>query len=230
MKRLKLILLILFLLPLTGCVKKSVASDVQSDAIAEYMAGLLLEYDDDYDQALIPYDELKGDSSDGKTVTQAPSKSDTADGSQTGESDKNIDKSATISDVIGMKNFDIEYKAYDITDTYPENSDDALFVLTHSKGYKLLVVSFTIHNNTDSTKNINLLNDNIEYQLQVSSKKNYSPLLSLLENDLQYIDLKLSGMQTRKGLLIFEIPEKTDTSDMKLFVSKDSTSATVKLK
>jgi hypothetical protein len=62
MKRLILFLILIISITLTGCIHETNITEEESDAVAEYMAGLLLKYDDKYDKALIPKDEIGIDS------------------------------------------------------------------------------------------------------------------------------------------------------------------------
>lgn len=230
MKRIKLALIILLALSMTGCVKKYSATEEQTNAIAEYMAGLILDYDQGYKQALLPEEDLQEDVADGNQATEAPA----ADNTQTEGADSNAadsQSSATMSEVIGNRNFDITYKSYQISKTYPEDSENALFVIKHSNGYRLFIITFDIKNTADKKKTLKLTDDNISFQLQVNSDKTYSPLLTLLENDLQYIDMKIGAGMNKESLLIFEIPEKADISNAVLTVTRgDGKSAAITIK
>ncbi len=253
MKRLKLAVIILFVLSLTGCVQKYTATDQQTNAVAEYMAGLLLKSDKDYDQELVSEDEIKDNSSNTDSITQTPvptepqnittpgisetavntnnsvSNNNEPSGNINESSDK-AKESCTLNQLIDQDNFDINYKSYKLVDTYPENADDAMFLLTHSEGCKMLVVSFSIKNQSDKKQTLKLLDENISYQLDVNSGTRYSPLPSVLENDLGYNDLKFDGGKTGKGLLIFEVPDTTKITKMNLIATKGSKSATIEMK
>lgn len=233
MKRLKLVIIILLMLPLTGCINEYNATKEQNDAVAEYMAGLLLEYDKDYDQELTSMDELTDDDSEADGGTLTPSPATSIDDTTSGNSDNGITDTSTmytLSEVIGNSNFELNYKSYQIADTYPEDADSALFVLTPREGYHLLVVTFTVKNISDGDQTLNLSEDNILYQLEVASGTEYTPLLTLLENDLQYLEVKLGSEKTKKALLVFEVLEGTNISNINLVVSKGNNSNTTKIK
>lgn len=231
-KRLKLAIIILLMLPLAGCIKQYTATEKQTNAVAEYTAGLILEYDSDYNQALVPCDKLKGDKSDSNTATPILTPSVSSDTNQAGQTDKattDVNEPLSISNVIGKKDFEIKYKSYKFADTYPDDSNDTYYALNHSKGYKLLVMTFTVKNVADSTKTLNLIDAKVKYQLNINTDK-YSPLLSLLENNLKYFDMKIGGGKTKKSVLIFQVPDKTDTSNMSLLISNNDQSTTINLK
>lgn len=232
MKRLLLVVIILLVLPLTGCIKKYTATDQQSDEIAEYMAGLLLNNDEYYDEKLVTTDKTTGDSNSSTGISQTPSLDPNSGVTQAPNNAGATDttKVKSITDVIGDNNFDIKYKSFNITDTYPDNSDNALFVINHSDGYKLLVVTFTITNTTGSECTLNLSDGKVDYQIDLNSDIKYSTALTLLENDLKYIKVKIAGGKSKNAILIFEVPDKADTSNISLIASKDNKSVTIKVK
>jgi hypothetical protein len=235
MKRLKILLVFLLSFTLTGCIKEYSYTDEKSNAIAEYMASLLLKYDKDYDQALIPDDELNESSQDDAGSTVEDTTSDTEDTSGTSgaevtqtPSDTNNDYS--LIEVLGIDGFDMAYSGYKLADTYPEDADSAGFTLTPRNGYQLLVTEFTVKNISDQKKELNLINSDISYQLDINMSTVYKPLLTLLQNDLQYIDMTIAGGKSEKVLLVFEISKDVDMSNVNLIVSKDGISNTFEIK
>ena len=206
MKRLKFLFILFLSLSLTGCVQKYNVTDAQSDATAEYMAGLLLKYDKDYEQDLAPIENAADDSI---TEEESSNTSDT-DAVNEVETDNSSSSDETLNDytltqVIGESGFSINYKDYILVDTYPEEPESASFSLTPREGYQLLVASFTIKNTSDNEKEINLIRSGITYQLSVNNRSIYEPLLTLLENDLRYFDLTIAAGKSKKALLIFEV-------------------------
>jgi hypothetical protein len=232
MKRLKFAIIIILVLSLSGCVKEKSLTEEKSDAIAEYMAGLILKYDRNYNQEMFSTAELTSKNS-GNTVTQAPTQVPTptptlapsqfpSQGDTTAEVSDKDNSSVTdysMLDVLKKKNFDINYKSYRLTNTYPDDTDKAYFVLEPRNGYQLMVVTFTTKNLSKSSKTLNLSKDNFSYKLKINETV-YKPLLTLLENDLQYIDEKIGSGKTKKALLIFEISKDDKVTNGKLEVSK----------
>lgn len=237
MKRLKLVIIVLMVLSLTGCVKKYTATDEQSDAIAEYMAGLLLDNDKQYDQALIPEDELNSDGSDtsedSNTVTQAPSPTKPAGDAPSGtedsnspQSDSNTSSLSSLSEVIGNDSFQIDYKSFKLTDQYKSE----YFVLNPRDGYRLMVISFSIKNISGDKQIINLTKAGIEYEITGKSGTKYAPLLTLLENDLQYINIEIGAGKTKGGVLIFQVPDQSEISGEKLDITNEDKTAEITIK
>jgi len=230
MKRMRYVMImVLVILSFTGCMKEYDIPEDKSDAVAEYMAGLLLNSDDDYDQKLIdPYDMTEVSSSDNRDF-QTPATADNTDKTDTQLSDGNndIDTSYTLNEVIGNDTFTINYKSYKITDIFSDDSDDAYFVLTSRNGYELLAVSFDVMNTTKSTQHFSLNNKEISYQLRSDSSTVSEPLLTLLENDMQFIDLDIKAGKTIKGQLVFEIPQNTNTDNLNIMVAINNKAAVI---
>jgi hypothetical protein len=244
MKKLKLLLILFLALSLTGCIKKFELTEQQSNATAEYMAGLLLKYDKDYKQSLTPLENLSGtdyetsedaDNTDNEvtpTATPAPTKS-AGQQETSGNADNGgakASKDYTLEEVIGEKNIDIKYTGYKICDTYPEDTTDTYFSLTPREGNQLLITTFAIENLSDKDIKLNLSNSNVVYQLDINVGTIYKPLLTLLENDLQYIDITLGAGKAVKVLLIFEISKEADISDINLIASNGGKSNIIDIK
>lgn len=230
MKRLKLAIIILLVLSLSGCVKETKISEKQSDAVAEYAAGLILKYDRDYDQELSSQDELSNNGSNSTAIT-APAQNSTQGTTVTGTAGNNTDiKTYNLTDVIGKKDFSIDYKNYKLVKCYPEDSDHAYFTLEPRDGYQLMVVSFKVKNTSKSDNKLSLSEDDINYSLSVNGKKGYEPLLTLLENDLKYIDMTIGGGKTKNAILIFEVSKNDKLSNVSLEVSQGDKSTTVVMK
>jgi hypothetical protein len=238
MKRLLLILVLLLSLALTGCMQKYTITDEKSDAMAEYMAGLLLENDKNYNQDLIPMDDIKADEAaqDSGTSKEDAGTSDTAPtktpGNDTDSAADNADtkENYSLNEVIGVKNFDIKFKAYKLTDTYPEKPESAYFSLSPRHGYQLLVVSFSVENTSAKTKTFDLSSKDIIYQLNINSGTIYKPQFTLLVNDLKYINIKIKGGATKEAVLAFEVSKDIDLSGNSLDVTYSDKSTTIEVK
>lgn len=241
MKKIMLVIIILLMLPLTGCIKKYNLTQEQSDEVAEYMAGLVLAYDTGYDQELTPLEDLAGEETnsdaipdiDSEIATPTPIPTVAANDITPQVTDTGADgtnDTYTLSEVIGKDNFEINYKDYEIVDTYPKDSEDAYFTLTPRAGYRLLVITFTVKNTTESSETLSLSDEKIKYQLDVNDDVSCSPLFTLLENDLRYIDVVIGSGKTKSGFLVFEVSADTDITNINLFVSKNDKSGEVVIK
>jgi hypothetical protein len=242
MKRLKLVLvLLLSSFTLTGCIQEYTVTAEKSDAIAEYMAGVLLENDKNYDQDLVPMEDINaGDEAvDSEDTEEDESASEAADASaedaagEAAASDaKNTDaqEQYTLSEVVGKKNFNIQYKGYKLTETYPEDPESAYFSITPRQEYQLLVITFSVENASSTDKQFDLSKTSINYQLDINVGTIYKPQFTLLENDLRYIDMSIKGKETQEAVLVFEVSKDIDISDINLIVSNADKSEIIEIK
>lgn len=236
MKRMRLLLILLMTLSLTGCINSYNYTEEETNSAAEYMAGLLLKYDSRYNRTLLPLNQvIKNEveevvtEQDKPTMPQTNNVGETSEQKETEQVKKPV-STYTLSEVIGAKGMELQYQSFKLVDTYPEDSTNAYFSLLPRDGYKLLVIEFTLTNTTKKEKTLNLTNEKVSYQLELNTEKQYKPLLTLLENDLQYINVKLQKQETIPVVLIYELPTETKVNNINLVVTKGDKSGTVQIK
>ena len=236
MKRLLILMICILGITLTGCMKEYPLDDSETDMVAEYMASRLLKYDKKFTPSLISYPELsdleenmEDDSQPDPTEPPDKNMDDTID---TDDSALNTTTNTqyTLTEVIGESGFDIQYTGYKLADTYPEDESNLVFSVDPRAGYQLLVVDFTIENKTDKDKTIDLSKASIQYQLDINVGTIYKPQLALLENNLQYIKLKVRSKAKVPAVLIFEVNKDIDMSDINLIVSRGAKTEIVEIK
>lgn len=212
---------------LTGCSAsvKALTED-ENREISRYMADKLLQYDSDYVSSNLVY-------TDPTQVTKPPAEAVPTEAAVTDppevsnipsaphETPKANDVEPQILDwneFFNNEEWSVTYSSFDTYHTYPKNSD--VYVIDASKGNELLVLDFDVKNNTDRNIEVNLTKENLEYSLYIGDKK-YSPMVAVLENGgLMYLDVKLKPGETGNAELLFEIPDGSDLSDMRLDVSR----------
>lgn len=249
-----LLLLILTVFLFSGCIQEYRLSEGDSDLAAEYMAGLLIKQDKDYDNSLLTPDEIEAaleeERNNKDTVNPTPtptSKDDLPNDKEPGQQDKNKDDidnndkgnsdkdtaisyNYTLSEIAGLTDFEINYDNYRLYDTYPENYKETYFTLTPNEGYQLLVVSFTVDNLSKIVKNMDLSKAKISYQLDINVGTIYKPLLTLLEDDLQYINMIVEPDYNKTAILVYEVSKTVDMNDINLIISKDDKAQIIKIK
>lgn len=243
MRKLSVIVSLLFILSLTGCATEYNLSEGDTNLVAEGIAGLLLKYDYNYrEQALLlPKIEVPN-----STVSDASSEDvadedkvedmtiDVADeGNSSDMEELNIDEptiqESTLTEVIGDDNIEIQYKDYGLYPTYPANDVNSYFSLTASKGRQLLVLTFTAKNVTDESQLLNLMDSKVKFKLNINDSKSVNPLYTFLENSLMFINYEIGPQKEEELILVFEInPEDVNTSSFT--ASRDDMSYEVKLK
>ncbi len=241
MKKLGLILLTLLMLSLTGCIHEYQLSEETTDVVAEYMACSLLDHDKNYEKDLLNKEELEAaaeedikDTVAAEDVGQDAKPEEDADqDAQASEGEEGTTEPAedfTITEVIGAENFDITYNNYKLCDVYPEDETNAYFSLTPLEGNQLLVASFTAENLTKKEKRLDLRKSKVDYQLDINVGTIYKPLLTLLENNLKYIDMKIGEGKKEEVLLIFEISKDIKLDDINLIISNGTKTEIIDIK
>lgn len=221
-------------LTLTGCVQSLNITAENADMLAEYMAALVLKYDRYYDQELI-YVEPEEESETVTEVLPEPTEEvnigDTGGDGSTGTKEESYHPPVLdLMQVMDVKYFDVKYSKYGLYDSFPKNMENKSFVLEARAGRKYLVAEFEIKNKTKDSKAFDMMSKSIGYELNVDSKSMYRPIMTLLVNDMQYIDITLGGGKTAIGYLVFEVPEKVKLSNANIVVTNNNTQATVALK
>lgn len=243
MRKLSVLVSLLFILSLTGCAAEYNLSEGETNLVAESVAGLLLKYDYNYrEQALllpktevvssVEPDTSSEDVADEDKVDDMTT--DVADeGNLSVEEELNVDETviqeSTLTEIIGDMNFDIEYKGHGLYPIYPANDVNSYFSLTASKGRQLLVLTFVAKNVTDESQSLNLMDSKVRFRLSINDSKTVNPLYTVLENSLMFINYEIGPQKEDELILVFEInPEDVNTSSFT--ASRDDMSYEVKLK
>lgn len=243
MRKLFLLLIVICGVTLTGCAQLIDMNDQESDVLAEYMAGTMLRHADNYDEALI-YPETTESTETSETAetdettdaakttgvsdpinnTIEDTSAETADITTTSDDSQNgnIVRLDNMFKSILKDNFAIAYTDYKFYDSYPDENE--FFTLETTKDKKLLAVSFNVKNITKKSKELDLKDYNLVYQLTDNKDTVYNPMMTLLNNDIQYIDFKIAAGKTQKAVILFNVPKDIDVSNMKLTITyKDKT-------
>ena len=237
MKRLKLLLILVMSLFLTGCIQEYEVTEEQSNAIAEYMASMILKYDMSYHEALLPMEDILGETSSGIDTSVDRSEDNYGNNASISDNSNTVEVVTTdgtvssyLSEIIGEPGSEVKYSDYKVVDSYPEDPVNEGFYLEYNKGYQYLVASFTVKNTTKSKQEINLIKSGIKYELNMNGTKTYEPALTLLENDLRYLDLEIGAGKSEKVLLVFKIVSDTEDDDIVLKATKNNKTITIVLR
>ena len=217
------------MLVLTGCASSISLTDNESDLVAEYIAGLMFKYDTNYEEALIPPEEVNEE----VVVTISPSPtpvsmngSDKGTISQNEIKDGNVQANADFTEVIGVKNLEIEYVGYEEKDSLSDN----YFNIESGEGKNLVIVKFKLKNTSDKDIKLNLTKSNILYQLDINTGNFQKPLLTFLDNDLRMIDTTIKAKSSLDTVLVFNVSAKVNLDVVNVIVSHSHKTAIIKLK
>lgn len=214
-------------LSLTGCADIKNLSEEQENEIAEYAAGVLLQNSDKYPYRLITKEE--------KEVTETPTPTSTAaqasdapqesQPEQTKAAPEDSKKEVSLDDLYHLKGVSISYTSYRLADKYGSSQIRA------EQGKKLLVAEFSLKNNSGAKKKVKLIDRRkITYQLNVDGTT-YSPQISLLENQLDYLEAAIAKGKSQKAVLVFQVDKNaTNASSINLSIEEGNNKTSVKMK
>ena len=219
----------LIMLVLTGCASSISLTDNESDLVAEYIAGLMFKYDKNYEETLILPEEETEEVVVSVSPTPTPvSTNDSNKGaaSQNENKDGNVQANADFTEVIGVKDLEIEYGGYEVKDSLSDN----YFNIESGEGKDLVIVKFKLKNTSDQDIKLNLTKSNILYQLDINTGNIQKPLLTFLDNDLRMIDTIIKAKSTFDTVLVFNVSEKVNLDVVNVIISHSHKTAIIKLK
>jgi len=223
-----LILTVFFILSfsISGCssADRIELSDDESDAIAQYCAHLLLKYDKNKtdDRKLLDIDELKdiykesdnnletddvtatptpvptSSENSSETPSASPSPSPAPTGSENTEDD--VKSEASLSVLYESTGLKVEPVSCEMSKTYMENE---VFTITAKDTEEIAAVKFLIKNESSGKIEADLSECGVQYLLYCKSGSKYSPTLSMLSNDIQFLDVKIEAGGSQEAVLLF---------------------------
>ena len=214
-------------LSLTGCADIKNLSEEQENEIAEYAAGVLLQNSDKYPYRLITKEEKEVT----ETPTPMPAAAQASDApqesqpEQTAAAPEDSKKEVSLDDLYHLKGVSILYTSYCLADKYGSSQIRA------EQGKKLLVAEFSLKNNSGAKKKVKLIDRRkITYQLNVDGTT-YSPQISLLENQLDYLETVIAKGKSQKAVLVFQVDKNaTNASSIDLSIEEGNNKTSVKMK
>lgn len=250
-KKLAILLLAAVIMPnLTACdVGDTGLSEGELKQVAEYAAKLVLRHTRNYEPTLQEELEVRENPGvvkenfdvAGKTGSElsgvTDSSIDTGEDKNSTEDNKEQDKASDINetngdndtvsalnDVYGTAGFEVVYGGAGEYSRYPKN--EGYFSLVAADNMKLYVVEFSIRNKTDKSKKFSQ-GEGVAYNLTFDGENYYKPSLTLLENDMQSLDIAIGGGKSSKGVVVFNVPKNEDKNKAKLKVLKGDKSYTL---
>lgn len=218
------------MLILGGCSSSVAWTDNELDMVAEYIAGTMLKYDKNYEEALVNIEEYEEEIqvAMGNQPTTSPSPTPTPTPTPNDVKEKHSSGNSTIHEVIGGGKVNVEYKSYKTFTSYPKNSK--YFSVDAAEGNELIVVSFELTNQSNKTNSVDLISKNVKYQLNINTETHYQPLLTLLSDDVQFLNIELGPNETAEAVLVFEVPQELNKNEIKLIISDENKTASITIK
>lgn len=244
---------------LTGCSSVPDLSHINNDLTAQYMADALLKNDDSY-QGVLDYDHSILEATPTPTVeptpaaTAAPTQDQNAndanagsgsDGASTDNTQNNgTDSSLASSEpgaqssmepqaeqvspaqVYGIKGISMKAVSYKLVKSYGSSYANC----TASKGRKLLVVQFSISNDSAKARTVDLSKAGVQASVTINGQAAGGAMLSVVDEDLQHMKTKLAAGKKKQGVLLFEVDkdQKIDSVSVTLSAGQKQADVTVK--
>ncbi len=179
---------------LTGCGSFPEMTASDQKLIAEYAAGILLQHSEKADNRLTKVDEttvleeVEPEQPEEKpSVEELQEENDNndipvIDKTQENTQEENV-VSLPLNQTIGLDNLMIQSNGYEICDAYSEGGS-GYFTLDASDGCKLVVLKYTLTNQTQETVEINMLNTSAKYKVALDGNGYKYALSTMLLDDM----------------------------------------------
>ena len=227
-------------------------SDDELKQVAEYAAKLVLKHTRNYEPTLqeelsikenpnfvnedfnvagkskAETSETTGSSSvdDGASVEDDNTETENPDDKSKDINETNDDKdtAATLNDIYAKEGFEVVYGGAGEYSRYPKN--EGYFSLVAADNMKLYVVEFSIRNETDKSRKFSH-SEGVSYNLTFDGENYYKPSLTLLENDMQSIEVNIGGGKSSKGVIVFNVAKNESKTKAKLRIINGDKSYTL---
>ncbi len=208
-------------------------TEEESGLIAEYAAGLLKKYDRNAtrlmnpDAVAEPEDTQKPEEELPEEPAPEATPEETSDATSAEElsfedlsaqesaedlgvedlsSEESVYSAESIASCLGLENIDVNYRGYEICDTYPEQPDNSwLISMSAVEGKKLVVVRFEIANNGSGEVSCDILNAGKQYRLIVNGDKRINETVTVLMDSFSQYNGTLASGDSEEAVLIFEL-------------------------
>ncbi len=221
-------------LAFTGCANVPELDEKQEALIAEYSAGVLLRYSEQYDKRLVTKEENGVEAT--ATPTAMPVTSPTGTSAPQSVNEPAVTAAAeetaepvtetSLNELYRMKGIQVSYDSFRFTQKYGSSQIRA------DKGQTLLVVTFSLKNVSGATKKVNLMDGReITYTLDVDGSQ-YAPGINILSNGgMDHLDTTIAKGKKEKAVLIFQMDDaRRQASSMSLTIKEHDRQTNLKLK
>ena len=172
---------------LTGCIDQMPdLTQEESELIAEYAGDLLLKYSPNYNYRITDLEDIEevAQTQENKEDIEIETESETEranteeihtqteieeqSSSEVEEVDKPDIYEVDLAELIGLEGFSLNYDSYEVVDAFPKNS--VAFQVAPSKGKQLLVIHFTVKNESDQVAKCDMFECNPDMKVKVDGK------------------------------------------------------------
>ncbi len=238
---------------LGGCMNVQDLTEKETSLVAEYSAGVLLRYSDQYERRLITKDPVKEEKTAASTpepaspagvsttptpepvsepeVSQRPDEPETPVPDAQSPASQPSDQ-VSLNELYHIKGLDFSYRSYEFCDKYPK-SGNTISAIKAKKGETLLVVKFLVRNRSGKKKRVRLGDraQKISYIMTVDGNE-YEPGLSILPNTgLNYLNTTIGKGAAEEAVLVYTMAkERQQAASITLQIKEGNNSANIQLK
>ncbi|MBR1855096.1 MAG: hypothetical protein IJ794_18485 [Lachnospiraceae bacterium] len=197
-------------------------TDDQANAIGEYAAVTLLKYDANSKSRLVDLAMLEKVEEIEQQPVQPVPETQGSDSVEPEQQPAVIDNTANVGEVMAasMEEFlelpdgmTLSYTGYEMTQSYREEGD-LYFALEASAGKELMVISFSLENQSGEDKELRLIDLRNSYRVTVNDEYTRTALTTMLGNDLSTFIGTLKAGESRTLVLLIEVdPDKVPQVD-----------------
>lgn len=218
---------------LCGCLESTPLTDAEMNVVAEYAASLMLKYDSNYESAMYYEEELLALLSPTPMPTATPTPTPAApEGGALppiftpgAVNDKTTNEQLT--EIMAVENFTVTYESYE---TKEEVFSNEYFSLKAKEGKQYVEVKFKLHNNTSEELVFDASENGLEYKLDINVGTVYRASLSMLENDMQYMEIPVPANGSADAVLIFEVSDAEINTAHLIIENETDSSVFIKMK
>lgn len=229
------LVLIVLSISLTGCMDVKDLSEEKADLVAEYAAGVLLRYSDQYERRLITKEQAEGQQEEQSASTTPEAEPTFSNAPETTSpvavdgTNSTIESIAvpemSLDELYHLDGIQVSYDSYEFTKRYGSTQIRA------EEGETLLVVSFGLKNISGSKKKVSLMDRDIAYSLDVDGSQYLPEINILLNGGLNYFEDTIAKGKTETAVLIFRMDQnRSSASSITLTIEEGSSKSSVKLK
>jgi len=231
------------MLCLSGCSQVTPLTDQEQGMIAEYIAHLMLKYDRGYESTLAESVEVEEDpglieeefdvldeevTKPSEPEVSEPSEQIPTEPEEPKEPDETV-ADAELSEIYANPAVRISYQGYEEHAEYPAG-EESYFSLVAPEGKKLVVVKFRVRNVTEEEILFSQLESEIKYRLDLDAETIVKPSMTLLMNDLQYMDVQIKAGEEQEAVVVFSVDQEATVEEANLLVYTETKTAIEKMK
>lgn len=225
---------------LSGCGENQIPAMTADElqAVGEYAAITLMKYDASRRSRLVELPEESTsqvyDSYEPETIKpEEPSGmkpvDDTPVVNSWGEGTVN---SYTMEEVMGLPDgLSVSYQGYELCNYYPHDEEGSYFSVQAVQGRELLVLQFSIVNNSGQEQNVDLLSSGTVYQVTVNGTVTRRTLLTMLMDDMTTFVNAIPAESSAEVVLVVEVEDSIadNLASVSLNLKNESKTYTIQL-